>query len=80
MAKGKVVFTGAEKEWEEYYNLSEKVAINALPDIDYLVAELENLVNNPTHIIAIGKRARKFVEKEHNYINIAEKYFETWNK
>lgn len=80
MAKGKVVFTGAEKEWEEYYNLSEKVAINALPDIDYLVAELENLVNNPTHIIAIGKRARKFVEKEHNYINIAEKYCETWNK
>ncbi len=80
MAKGKVVFTGAEKEWEEYYNLSEKVAINALPDIYYLVAELENLVNNPTHIIAIGKRARKFVEKEHNYINIAEKYCETWNK
>ena len=80
MAKGKVVFTGAEKEWEEYYNLSEKVAINALPDIDYLVSELENLVNNPTHIIAIGKRARKFVEKEHNYINIAEKYCETWNK
>src|SRR5210317_512449 len=31
MAKGKVVFTGAEQEWLEYYNLEEDaVAINAL--------------------------------------------------
>jgi glycosyltransferase involved in cell wall biosynthesis len=80
MAKGKVVFTGAEKEWEEYYNLSEKVAINALPNIEYLVSELEKLIDNPTEIKAIGKRARQFVEKEHNYINIAEKYCTTWNK
>ena len=33
MAKGKVVFTGAEKEWLDYYNLEKNtVAINALPD------------------------------------------------
>ena len=32
MAKGKVVFTGAEKEFVAYYNLTETVAINALPD------------------------------------------------
>ena len=32
MAKGKVVFTGAEREWLEYYNIEEdQVVINAFP-------------------------------------------------
>lgn len=80
MAKGKVVFTGAEKEFVQHYNLSERVAINALPDVDYLVAKLSFLIENPEEIIAIGKRARAFVEKEHDYIKIATQYLETWNK
>jgi len=79
MAKGKVVFTGAEQEFTDYYNLTEKVAINAKPDIDYLVKELSFLIENPDEIIAISKRARAFIEKEHNYIQIAKKYIETWN-
>jgi glycosyltransferase involved in cell wall biosynthesis len=78
MAKGKVVFTGAEPEFMNHYNLSERVAINAVPDIDYLVNELSFLIENPNEIIAIGKRARAFIEKEHNYIKIAEKYLEVW--
>ncbi|WP_235831777.1 glycosyltransferase [Flavobacterium rhamnosiphilum] len=80
MAKGKVVFTGAEKEFVQHYNLSEKVAINALPNVDYLVKELSFLIENPNEITAIGKRARAFVEKEHDYIKIANQYLETWNK
>lgn len=79
MAKGKVVFTGAEKEWENYYKLTEKVAINALPDVDYLVSELVYLIENPNEIKAIGARARQFVEKEHDYIIIAENYCAKWN-
>jgi glycosyltransferase involved in cell wall biosynthesis len=78
MAKGKVVFTGAEKEFTEYYNLDERVAINALPDVDYLVNELSFLIENPEEIIAIGNRAKAFIEKEHNYIKIAKKYLEVW--
>ncbi|MET0760420.1 MAG: glycosyltransferase [Flavobacterium sp.] len=78
MAKGKVVFTGAEKEFEEYYNLTEKVAVNTLPDVAYLVTQLSYLIENPKEIIAIGKRARTFVEKEHDYVRIAEKYLKVW--
>ncbi|MDD5150784.1 MAG: glycosyltransferase [Flavobacterium sp.] len=78
MAKGKVVFTGAENEFTKHYNLTERVAINALPDVDSLVNELSFLIENPEELIAIGKRARNFIEKEHNYIKIAEKYLETW--
>lgn len=80
MAKGKVVFTGAEKEFVNQYNLSEKVAINALPDVSYLVNELSLLIENPQEIIAVSKRARAFIEKEHNYVEIAKKYLATWNK
>jgi glycosyltransferase involved in cell wall biosynthesis len=79
MAKGKVVFTGAEKEFDIHYNLTEKVAINALPDVDYLISELVYLIENPNEILAIGKRARQFVEKEHNYITIAKNYCDKWN-
>ena len=80
MARGKVVFTGAETEFTKQYNLSEKVAINALPDVNYLVNELSFLIENPQEIIAIGKRARGFIEKEHLYIEIAKKYLITWSK
>ena len=78
MAKGKVVFTGAENEFTKHYNLTERVAINALPNVDSLVDELSFLIENPDEIIAIGKRARAFIEKEHHYTKIAEKYLQVW--
>lgn len=79
MAKGKVVFTNASEFFEKQYNLTEKVAINALPDVDYLVTQLSFLIENPEEIKAIGNRARAFIEREHDYIKIAEKYLSTWN-
>jgi glycosyltransferase involved in cell wall biosynthesis len=78
MAKGKVVFTGAESAFENYYNITEKVAINALPDVNYLVDELSFLIENPHEIEVIGKNASIFIEKEHNYKAIAKQYFEKW--
>lgn len=80
MARGKVVFCGAEKEFMEYFKLKERVAINALPDSNKIADELEELILNPELIESIGRNARSFMEKEHNYISIAEKYVETWRK
>ena len=80
MAKGKVVFTGAEKEFYEYYKLQEKVAVNAKPDVKYLVDELSFLIENPSEILKIGKSAKLFVKKEHDYITISQKYIDVWNK
>ena len=79
MAKGKVVFTGAEKEFIQQYNLTERVAVNALPEVDSIVNELSFLIENPEELIAIGKRARAFIEKEHYYNKIAQKYVAIWN-
>jgi glycosyltransferase involved in cell wall biosynthesis len=81
MAKGKVVFTGAEKDWLDYYNLKENsVAINALPDTNDIVSKLEWLINNPDEILKISNNARLFIEKEHHYIRISEQYLKTWSK
>lgn len=80
MAKGKVVFTGAEKEFLEHYGLKEdQVAINTLPDVDYLVEKLSQLVENPQKIIEISENAKEFIQREHNYIKIAQKYLNTWS-
>jgi hypothetical protein len=79
MAKGKVVFTGAEQEWLDYYNLKEDtVAINALPDANEIAKKLEWLILNPEKILEISNNARAFVETQHNYIEVAKQYLEKW--
>lgn len=79
MAKGKVVFTGAEQEWLDYYNLQEDtVAINALPDANAIAQKLEWLILNPDKIEEISRQARVFIEKHHNYKAIAKVYLDTW--
>jgi glycosyltransferase involved in cell wall biosynthesis len=80
MAKGKAIFTNASDVFEKQYNLVEKVAINGLPDVDYLVKELSFLIDNPNEIIALGKRARIFIEREHDYVTIASNYLALWQK
>lgn len=79
MAKGKVVFTGAEQPFVDYYGLKEKVCVNAKPDVDYLVKEISFLIENPDEIVAMGKRARRFVEQEHDCVKIAQQYLNVWN-
>lgn len=80
MAKGKVVFTGAEREWLEYYGIEENtVVINALPNVENICKILEFLIKNPEKLNEIGKNARSFIEQHHNYINIAEKYLDAWS-
>jgi len=79
MAKGKVVFTGIEDAVLEHYNIAKNtVAINATPNSDELVENLEWLIVNPEKIIEIGKAARAFVLKEHDCKKSAKRYLESW--
>ncbi|EGV42623.1 glycosyltransferase family 1 protein [Bizionia argentinensis JUB59] len=79
MAKGKVVFTGAEQEWLDYYNIQEDtIAINALPDAKKIAEKLEWLILNPEKILEIAQNAREFIEREHHHITIAKQYLKTW--
>ena len=79
MALGKIVFTGAEKEWLEKYNIKEDtVVINALPDVSNIVKKLSWLIENPKERNYISKNARKFIEEFHDYKKIANKYLKVW--
>lgn len=78
MTKGKVVFSGASAEFEKHFNLTEKVVIDAVPNSKEIASDLEKLILNPNEIVEIGKRARAFVEKEHDYILIAKAYLGAW--
>ena len=80
MARGKVVFTGAEKEWLEHYNLeADTVAINTLPDTEYLVMKLSWLIEDRGKLKSISRNARKFIVDHHLYLKVAERYLEVWN-
>ncbi len=80
MAKGKVVFTGAGKDFREFYGLDEKVAINAVPDVAELANRLGHYIQNPHELKTIGENANRFVRREHDYIKIAQRYIDTWQK
>jgi len=80
MAKGKVVFTGAEQEWLDYYEIEEDtIAINALPSAKMIAKKLEWLILNPQQIIAISKNARAFVEEHHDHFECAKQYLDKWS-
>lgn len=79
MAKGKVVFTGAETEFLNQYQLQEdEICINALPDENKIAAKLSYLIEHPEKIIEISENARNFIEKQHDYKTIATKYLACW--
>ena len=75
MANGKVVFTGAETEFLTHFKLQEnEVCINGLADVDYLVEKISWLIDSPEEIVKIGKNARRFIEEEHHFLKIAQRY------
>ena len=79
MAKGKAVFTGAETEFLNQYQLEEdEVCINAIPNENKIAVKLSYLIDHPDKINEISKNARNFIEKEHHYKTIAAKYLACW--
>lgn len=79
MAKGKVVFTGAEQEWLEHYQLQPNtIVINALPNPELIAEKLSWLIENPSEILKISKQARAFVEREHDYMKCTQRYLDFW--
>lgn len=79
MAKGMVAISGGEPEI--YSILGEEnnmPIINPIPDRDDIYNKILNLVENIDSIETIGVNSRKFVEKHHNYIDVAMKYIDFW--
>jgi len=78
MARGKVVMSGAEGVFLEAAGLDDCPVINIEPDVENIFAKIEYLVNNRELIFELGRRGREFVEKRHNYKEIAKEYLKVW--
>ena len=78
LAQGKVVLGGAEPESLESLNYGICPTINVFPSAESIVYEVEMLLKNKKDITKLGFEGRQFVEKNHNYIDIAQRYVDTW--
>ncbi len=79
MALGKVVMGGAEPESLSSLNVDNSPVINLKPSADDIILAVESLLENKNSIQEIGYRSRKFAERVHGHINIANDYVNTWN-
>lgn len=80
MAKGKVVLSGCEPEIIKELDLDCCPVINIKPSVNDIIKKIEKLIEHKELIKEIGYKSRKFVEENHDYIKIAEKYVNTWGK
>lgn len=83
MAKGKIVVSGGEKEM---YKILDKNNVDNFPIINInplssITKQLEEELSlSREEVLRKGKESRMFVEKYHNYIDVAEKYMAFWSK
>lgn len=80
MARGQVVFTCAGPAFRSHYGLTDEVAVEARPDVAYLVERLSAFIAHPETIVETGKRARAFIEQQHHYLTIAQRYLDVWKQ
>lgn len=79
MAKGMVTISGGEPEIYSILKEEKNMPIiNPIPDKNDIYNKFLSLVENIESIKEIGENSRKFVEKHHNYIDVAMKYSDFW--
>ncbi|MBQ4767924.1 glycosyltransferase [Pectobacterium versatile] len=78
LAMGKIVLGGAEPESLDALGFDSTPVFNIKPTPDSIVENIESLLERRNEIRDLGLKARLFVEKNHNYISVAEKYLDTW--
>lgn len=79
MAQGLVVVSGGEPENYEILGESElRPIINVLPSQESVYEQLEWLVLNKSKISTLSLQSRKYIEKHHEYIKVAQRYLEFW--
>ena len=80
MAMGKVVLSGIEEEAKMDLGITETPIINIRPDIDYIYTQLEGILQNKKDLSQIGYASRKYVERYHDNIRVAQRYVDIWSQ
>lgn len=80
MSQGLVLVGGGEPEMYELLNEhNNHPIINVFPSKEDIYNKLENLIQNKKSVPEVSANSRKFVEKHHNYIQVAQQYVDFWN-
>jgi glycosyltransferase involved in cell wall biosynthesis len=80
MAQGLVLVGGGEPEMYEVINENQNFPIiNVFPSEKDIFDKLEELIINKKNISNLSVNSRLFVEKHHDYINVAQQYIDFWN-
>lgn len=80
MLKGKLVMGGAEPVANEMYGYENNPIFNICPDVDQICETMIEIINRKDEMEAIGKQGREFVERYHNYKEIAQQYVDIFNQ
>ena len=81
MAAGKVVFSGGGEESLSPYNLQNLQTVpllNATPDYEDMLKQIETLIADPGLIIKISNSAIRFITQNHDSVKIAQTYLDLW--
>lgn len=80
MAKGKIVMGGAEPIADKELGIVDNPVYNVMPDVDQICSVIEMIMTQKDNLEAIGFAGRKYVEKYHNHIDIAQQYIEVFER
>lgn len=80
MACGRVVFSGFSERFRDYYQLTEAVGVDANPSVSAIRSRLVELITGELNAEEIGYAARRFVERVHGKIAVAEKFMLEWGR
>ena len=78
LAMGKIVLGGAERESLQSFGIVDSPIYNILPDAQHIIMTVEKLMKQKKDFESLGVSSRKFIEANHNYITVAEKYIQNW--
>lgn len=78
MAEGRIVLGGASRNSLKEFNISNSPIIHIKPEVNQIVAQIENIIDRKREIEMLGLQSRQFVEDFHNCIKIAQQYVDVW--
>lgn len=80
MLKGKLIMGGAEPVANKMYGYENNPIFNICPDVDQICETMIEIIKRREEIEEIGLKGRQFVEKYHNYIDVAQQYIDIFEK
>ncbi len=81
MSKGKIVISGGEPECYELLGEKEcKPIVNVEPTYDSVYNKVERLVLHPELIADLKRQSREFVRRNHDYVTVAKRMAEIYEK